>query len=436
MTLEGRPPNIEGTGEITASDLLSNVVHMRPDRIVLGEADQDSCLPALRAMRRGRFGVLTTFDASSPAHALLLLEQMAFEGSRGEIPLQAIRALIASSVDTLVHVELFPDGTRRVTHVSEVLGGEHGALTLKQVFALDRTGLRAGRVLGRLRPTGWRPTFMDHIRAAGIDLPSSVFRRHGPRARALWRPILPFWDRLRASLHPRAARLPRHKKEQGAMMISAAGNTADTIVIYGRGPLTVTSLEADVIPVVSAVLQLQSLLDELAGREPPIPVIRSITSHSPVTVTATGLGEAIAVIAEFLSPWRRKHAKRMAELAETEKLLDIEIRKGQAIESRVAAQRERQEAKLISAQAAEHQARAEKLSLETHALRTELKQGRIDLCHHILRTLAPDLTVLESDTYLQRLLPLLDVLAFADVEVTTDRLHQGYRSSQGTPPPG
>lgn len=174
VTLESRPPNIEGRGEITIRDLVINALRMRPERIIVGECRGGETLDMLQAMNTGHDGSMTTAHANSPRDALARVETMCLMAGM-DLPVRAIREQTASAIDLICHQERMRDGTRKVTHITEVSGMEGDVITMTDIFVFEQTGVEAGKVIGRLRPTGLRPKFMDKIEAAGINLPPSIF---------------------------------------------------------------------------------------------------------------------------------------------------------------------------------------------------------------------------------------------------------------------
>jgi pilus assembly protein CpaF len=174
VTLESRPPNIEGRGTITIRDLVINSLRMRPDRIVVGEVRGAEALDMLQAMNTGHDGSLTTLHSNSPRDTLARLETMVLMAGM-DLPVRAIREQVASAIQLIVHQERLRDGTRRVVSISEVQGMEGDVITMSELFTFEQTGLEAGRVIGRLRPTGLRPKFIAAIQASGIMLPPSIF---------------------------------------------------------------------------------------------------------------------------------------------------------------------------------------------------------------------------------------------------------------------
>ncbi|MDI6695644.1 MAG: ATPase, T2SS/T4P/T4SS family [Anaerolineales bacterium] len=174
VTLESRPPNIEGKGEVTIRQLVINALRMRPDRIIVGEIRDDAALDMLQAMNTGHDGSMTTAHSNSPRDTLARIETMTMMAGM-ELPVRAIREQIASAIDLVVHQERLRDGSRKVVNITEVSGMEGDVITMTDVFMFEQTGIENGKVVGRLRPTGLRPKFMDKIEAAGIHLPASIF---------------------------------------------------------------------------------------------------------------------------------------------------------------------------------------------------------------------------------------------------------------------
>jgi pilus assembly protein CpaF len=173
--MECRPPNVEGKGAVRQRELVINALRMRPDRIVLGEVRGGEALDMLQAMNTGHDGSLTTIHANNPRDAIARLETMCLMADVN-LPDKAIRHQIASAVSIVVQVARLSDGTRRVTHISEVTGVADGMVTLQDIFVFDRLGIGPhGRVLGRFRATGLRPMFSEQLKASGIQLPESIF---------------------------------------------------------------------------------------------------------------------------------------------------------------------------------------------------------------------------------------------------------------------
>ncbi len=174
VTLESRPPNIEGRGEVTIQNLVVNSLRMRPDRIIVGEIRSEEALDMLQAMNTGHEGSMTTAHSNSPRDTLSRIETMTLMAGM-DLPVRAIREQIASALELVVHLERQRDGTRKVTHVTEIQGMEGDVITMTDIFVFEQTGFENGKVIGRLRPTGLRPRFMDKIEQAGIRLPASIF---------------------------------------------------------------------------------------------------------------------------------------------------------------------------------------------------------------------------------------------------------------------
>ena len=174
ITLESRPPNIEGKGEITIRDLVVNALRMRPDRIIVGEIRDEAALDMLQAMNTGHDGSMTTLHSNSPRDTLARLETMTMMAGM-DIPMRAIREQVSSAIDLVVHQERMRDGTRKVVNITEVTGMEGDIITMTDVFIYEQLGYENNKVIGRMRPTGLRPKFMEKIEASGIHLPPSVF---------------------------------------------------------------------------------------------------------------------------------------------------------------------------------------------------------------------------------------------------------------------
>ncbi|MGH2606446.1 MAG: CpaF family protein [Anaerolineales bacterium] len=174
VTLESRPPNIEGRGEVTIQNLVVNSLRMRPDRIIVGEIRAEEALDMLQAMNTGHEGSMTTAHSNSPRDTLSRIETMTLMAGM-DLPIRAIREQIASALELVIHLDRMRDGTRKVTHIAEIQGMEGDVITMTDIFVFEQTGFEAGRIIGRLRPTGLRPKFMDKIESSGIHLPASVF---------------------------------------------------------------------------------------------------------------------------------------------------------------------------------------------------------------------------------------------------------------------
>ncbi|HEU4920974.1 MAG TPA: ATPase, T2SS/T4P/T4SS family [Candidatus Limnocylindrales bacterium] len=174
ITLEARPPNLEGEGEITIRNLLRNAMHMRPDRVIVGECRAGEALDMLQAMMTGHDGSLSTGHANSPKDMLRRLETMVLMTGY-ELPLRAIREQIASAIDLIVHTARLKDGSRKIVNITEVFGIEDDEILTQDIFVFEQTGVRDGRIEGELKPTGIRPTFMDQFRRSGVVLPADEF---------------------------------------------------------------------------------------------------------------------------------------------------------------------------------------------------------------------------------------------------------------------
>ncbi len=174
VRLESRPPNIEGRGQITIRQLVINALRMRPDRMVVGEARGGEALDMLQAMNTGHDGSMTTIHSSNPRDTLRRIETMVLMAGM-DLPLRAIREQVASAIDLIVHIQRMADGVRRVVQVSEVQGMEGDTIVMQDVFAFKQTGIEDGRVMGRLTPTGIRPSFANKLEMAGASLSPEVF---------------------------------------------------------------------------------------------------------------------------------------------------------------------------------------------------------------------------------------------------------------------
>ena len=174
VTLESRPPNIEGRGEITIRHLVMNSLRMRPDRIIVGEIRDEAALDMLQAMNTGHDGSMTTLHSNGPRDTLSRLETMTLMAGM-DLPLRAIREQVSSAIDVVVHQDRMRDGTRKIVNITEVSGMEGDVITMTDIFVFEQSGIENGKIVGRLRPTGLRPKFMDQIEAAGIHLPPSIF---------------------------------------------------------------------------------------------------------------------------------------------------------------------------------------------------------------------------------------------------------------------
>jgi pilus assembly protein CpaF len=191
ISLEARPSNIEGAGEVSIRDLVRNALRMRPDRIVVGEVRGAEALDMLQAMNTGHEGSITTIHSNSPRDALSRLETMVLMAGY-DLPLRAIRQQIASALDVVVQLDRFGDGSRHVVHVAEVQGMEGEIITLQDVYrhVFADGGKESSASAGRLRPTGLRPKLVDKLRDNGVVLPPSLFRSNGEGSSARQTPEL------------------------------------------------------------------------------------------------------------------------------------------------------------------------------------------------------------------------------------------------------
>jgi pilus assembly protein CpaF len=174
VTLEARPANLEGSGEITIRDLLRNALHMRPDRIIVGECRSGEALDMIQAMTVGQEGSLSTGHANSPPDMLRRLETMVLMAGV-DLPLRSIREQIASAVDVIVHTARLKDGTRKIVNITEVFGIEDDEILTQDIFVFAQTGFVDGKIEGMLKPTGIRPTFMGRFAARDVELPPGEF---------------------------------------------------------------------------------------------------------------------------------------------------------------------------------------------------------------------------------------------------------------------
>ncbi|HEX2989762.1 MAG TPA: CpaF family protein [Anaerolineales bacterium] len=175
VSLEARPADYNGEGQVTIRDLVKNSLRMRPDRIIVGEIRGGEALDMLQAMNTGHDGSMTTVHSNSPRDTLSRLETMTLMAGF-ELPVVAIRKQISSAIDLIIYLTRFPDGTRKVTHISEVAGMESEVITLTDLFVFQQQGTdKDGRPLGQMRPTGLRPMFQPKLEALGFRLDRSMF---------------------------------------------------------------------------------------------------------------------------------------------------------------------------------------------------------------------------------------------------------------------
>lgn len=175
VSLEARPPSLEGKGEVTQRDLVRNALRMRPDRIIVGEVRGSEAFDMLQAMNTGHEGSLGTVHANSPRDALARLENMILMVGM-DLPVRAIREQVASAIHLIIQIARLSDGSRKITHVTEVSGMEGQVVTLQDLFRFEQTGVDAdGRVRGEFHTTGIRPKFTEKFQIAGIRLPADLF---------------------------------------------------------------------------------------------------------------------------------------------------------------------------------------------------------------------------------------------------------------------
>jgi pilus assembly protein CpaF len=187
ITLEARPPNIEGQGEVKIRELVRNALRMRPDRIIVGEVRGPETLDMLQAMNTGHEGSLTTIHANSPRDALARLETLVLTAGV-ELPLRAIREQVASAFDLLVQITRLVDGSRRISHVTEVLRMESDVITLQDIFLArppdeESAAAQISRLLSPLSCTGLKPHFLEKLAANGVTLPATFFQQEDPNFR-------------------------------------------------------------------------------------------------------------------------------------------------------------------------------------------------------------------------------------------------------------
>lgn len=175
VRLETRPSNVEGRGEVSIRDLVKNSLRMRPDRIVVGEVRSGEALDMLQAMNTGHDGSLTTGHANSPRDMLSRLETMVLMSGM-QLPVKAIRDQVASALDLIIQQSRLQDGSRKITHITEVHGMEGDVIILQDVFRYEQTGLdQKGKVTGQFVFTGVKPRFVEKLKHHGIDIPMSLF---------------------------------------------------------------------------------------------------------------------------------------------------------------------------------------------------------------------------------------------------------------------
>ena len=177
VRLETRPPNIEGKGQVSATDLVRNALRMRPERIIIGECRGPETLDMLQAMNTGHDGSLTTIHANTPRDAVARMETLIMMAGF-EMPVKAMRTQIASAVDIVIQASRLQGGKRRVTHITEIVGMEQDTIVMQDIYHYEQDGIdESGMARGRFVATGVRPNFMDRLEAAGVRLPASAFRQ-------------------------------------------------------------------------------------------------------------------------------------------------------------------------------------------------------------------------------------------------------------------
>ena len=176
VTLESRPANLEGNGAITIRDLVRNSLRMRPDRIIVGEVRSGEALDMLQAMNTGHDGSLTTAHANSPRDVLSRLETMVLMAGM-DLPVRAVRTQISSAIDLILQQSRIRDGSRKITHITEVQGMEGDIIILQDLFHYIQDYIDdKGKSIGHFESTGLQPAFFDKFKMNGVDLPLSLFR--------------------------------------------------------------------------------------------------------------------------------------------------------------------------------------------------------------------------------------------------------------------
>ena len=175
VRLETRLPNVDGSGAVGVRELVRNALRMRPDRIVVGEVRGGEAMDMLQAMNTGHTGSLTTLHANSPRDGTSRLETMSMMAGL-EMPLLAIRKQIAAAINLIVHLSRLSDGSRKMTHITELSGMEGDVITLTDIFKFEQTGVTPeGKIIGQLHPTNMRPLFTPRLEAAGFKLGGEIF---------------------------------------------------------------------------------------------------------------------------------------------------------------------------------------------------------------------------------------------------------------------
>ena len=180
VTLEARPPNIEGRGAVPIRELVRNALRMRPDRIVVGECRSGEALDMLQAMNTGHDGSLSTIHSNTPRDALARVETMVLMAGY-DLPVRAIREQVSSALECIIHLERLEDGSRRVTSITEVQGMETDVITLQELFKFEIDEVtRDGTIVGALRATGLRPAFLEKFEKRGVAPPLGLFQGREP----------------------------------------------------------------------------------------------------------------------------------------------------------------------------------------------------------------------------------------------------------------
>lgn len=174
VTLESRPANIEGTGAVTIQDLVVNSLRMRPERIIVGECRSGEALDMLQAMNTGHDGSMTTLHANTPRDSIARMEVMCLMAGM-DLPVRAIREQIAGAIDLIVQQSRLRDGSRKITYLTEIQGMEGDMITMSDIFEFEQIGVEDKKIVGRIRPTGIRPKFIERIEDAGINLDPKIF---------------------------------------------------------------------------------------------------------------------------------------------------------------------------------------------------------------------------------------------------------------------
>jgi pilus assembly protein CpaF len=179
VSLEARPPSLEGKGEVTQRDLVRNCLRMRPDRILVGEVRGPEAFDMMQAMNTGHEGSLTTIHSNSPRDALARVENMILMAGL-DLPLRAIREQMVSALQVVVQIARMPDGSRKIITIAEITGMEGQVVTMQDIYRFEQRGIDTeGRIVGDFRPTGIRPQFVERFALAGIELPQDVFGAAG-----------------------------------------------------------------------------------------------------------------------------------------------------------------------------------------------------------------------------------------------------------------